>query len=162
MRKRRGVSKKKWYLPSILLFFIVLILAISLIKNKSPLETVKGLFVSEPEPGNLLTYPNEELVKIIQVKENQIDSLSKVIQDIRQIGLFVKAAVRVESGTLNMREGPNLNTGLVSQIPDGAHVMILGYDDEEVVLSGQPGYWCEIFYEGNRGWVWGNYLIQEN
>ena len=61
------------------------------------------------------------------------------------------AATLVSAMTpLNIRTGPGSQYGIVGAIPDRGHAVILGCI--------QGSLWCEVSYNGRRGWVYSQYL----
>lgn len=69
-----------------------------------------------------------------------------------QLMIYEQATVVLAAGnkgsTVNMREGPGTDYVIEKRVPVGQTVDIL-YDQ---------GKWCEILYQGKRGWMQSNYL----
>lgn len=88
---------------------------------------------------------------------NNIDTIAKSIADaINQY--FTSAAgaasgqtgrVRLNSGYLNIRSGPSLNSPVIGMAPNGAQLRILG----------RSGDWYNIEYNGQNGYVSSNYVV---
>jgi uncharacterized protein YraI len=51
------------------------------------------------------------------------------------------------TGNVNMRTGPGTSYGIITTIPAGAPIQLLGC----------PG-WCQVIYAGRQGWVSSNYV----
>lgn len=65
-------------------------------------------------------------------------------------GEYRYATVKTASGgTLNLRKGPGTDYGKVTEIPNGA----------QVVVRGVEGEWCDIYYGDKVGYVMTEYLI---
>jgi curved DNA-binding protein CbpA len=67
----------------------------------------------------------------------------------------------VAASGLKMRANPDVNSGLISVIPNNTEITILDTNGPEQSISGRTAKWFEIRYSGKTGWVWGGY-IQEN
>jgi uncharacterized protein YraI len=60
-----------------------------------------------------------------------------------------EALTRVD---LNLRIGPGTTYGVIDVIPAGYPVIVIGCLEEY--------YWCDVDFDGLRGWVAGRYLVQ--
>lgn len=66
---------------------------------------------------------------------------------------------------LRIRSRPDENSDIVTNMPHGSRVKILGVDGQYVVLkSGDRGKWFKVEYDDGSGtlrfgWAWGNYLF---
>jgi uncharacterized protein YraI len=58
-----------------------------------------------------------------------------------------EAAPGVATGNVNMRTGPGTGYAVITTIPAGAPVEVLGCPS-----------WCEVAYAGTRGWASSNYI----
>jgi len=68
--------------------------------------------------------------------------------------------VKTKQGSnLNLRSKPSDKSSIVTKIPNGSRVQILGYDDKEVIVNGETGKWCNIEFKDTIGWAWGNFII---
>jgi uncharacterized protein YraI len=61
-----------------------------------------------------------------------------------------QAAPGVATANVNMRTGPDTEFPSVGVIPEGAPLDVFGCLDDES--------WCDVGWEGNRGWVFSEYL----
>jgi uncharacterized protein YraI len=61
-----------------------------------------------------------------------------------------RAAPAVSTANVNMRTGPDTEFPSVGVIPEGAPLDVQGCLNDES--------WCDVVWEGNRGWVFGEYL----
>ncbi len=61
-----------------------------------------------------------------------------------------QAAPAVATADVNMRTGPDIEFPSVGVIPEGAPLDVQGCLNDES--------WCDVIWDGNRGWVFGEYL----
>ncbi len=70
------------------------------------------------------------------------------------MGLGVaQAASGYSTANVNMRTGPDTDFPPVEVIPEGEPVNIRGCLDDES--------WCDVIWDGQRGWVYSEYLAFE-
>jgi uncharacterized protein YraI len=64
--------------------------------------------------------------------------------------LAVQAAPGYSTANVNIRSGPDTDFPSVGVIPEGDNVDVRGCLNDES--------WCDVIWEGNRGWVFSEYL----
>ena len=155
-RRRNEQNGNKWLLPLILGLLIVWLSAASM-KGKSPTELFSDVYywiIGEESPNP----SRDELSTKVLDRELRIDSLSAVLDELKNKSPYRTAIVKTEANSLNLRAEPNLSSEVVIKIPDSSAVKILYFDEEVLVLDGVAGKWCKVKYADKEGWVWGNYL----
>jgi len=58
--------------------------------------------------------------------------------------------VALQSGYLNMRSGPSLNSPVIAMVPNGSTLTILG----------KMGDWYNVDYNGTKGYAYKNYIVE--
>lgn len=65
-------------------------------------------------------------------------------------------------GFVALRSDPSVRTGYrVMQIPHGAYVEMYGCQPAEAVVDRRHGQWCEVGYNGTRGWAFDGFLLRQ-
>jgi uncharacterized protein YraI len=106
--------------------------------------------------GGVIVNREEEL--LVSTAGYQTLIASAVVESIRAFCGGPQSSAYKVSGVaandvLNIRSGPDANSGIVSSIPpDGRGVRIVG---------GCSGQWCPIDYLNARGWVNRRFLVSE-
>lgn len=79
--------------------------------------------------------------------------LISVVAGLTLMGAAAEAAPGFSTANVNMRTGPDIDFPAVDVIPEGEPVDIRGCLRDES--------WCDVIWEGNRGWVFSEYLAFE-
>ena len=140
---------------------IVALLGYSIYKKQSPSHVIKKLFESDLAPDDIRRLNKTELIELVNNKDSQISQLQQSLDSCLNDDGYQKAIISTSSETLNMRDGPSLESNVILEIPSGSRVSILYYDDRDLFLDGAMGKWCKISYAEEEGWVWGNYLTEK-
>lgn len=67
-----------------------------------------------------------------------------------------------EGSNLNLRSNPSDKATKIGLIPNGSKVSILQYDDKVSIVNGESGKWYKVQFNGNVGWVWGNFIVLDS
>jgi hypothetical protein len=140
--------------------------------NKSFLDTYKipviiGGLALFSGAGFLVYYflPKEEPL----LQQSLVDTSEPVISGDPVVNSRPVQTVTVktkEGSNLRLRSQPSDTAPVVASIPDGTTLEILGYSENYQEINGERAKWCNINYNGQNGWAWGAFLInnikQEN
>jgi len=141
----------------LLICFLLGWIVISSLRGKSTTEVFADAYywvVGQEAPNR----SRAELQSIIDIQQEQMDSLSQELTALKNKSPYRTALVKTVANSLNLRSEPNLSSEVVIKIPDSSAVKILYFDEEVLMLDGVPGQWCKVKYADKEGWVWGNYL----
>lgn len=158
--RRKSNCKNRFLLLalSIMLIFSVLIIGLSIFKEQ-PVDVATNTLWNEINGDSVSVLPSKELLLAeINTKNIQIDSLEKQLKKYKKTNIHKKALVNVDSGTLNMRDKPQLASSIIARIPDSSFVDVLYFDTEFFYLNGKRGRWCKIKYADTVGWVWDDFI----
>jgi uncharacterized protein YgiM (DUF1202 family) len=65
----------------------------------------------------------------------------------------------VTSNFLRLRERPSKQSRMLTGIPRGMIVEIVSKTEEKVTIEDKNDYWYHVVFNGNRGWVFGAYVL---
>lgn len=66
-----------------------------------------------------------------------------------------------EGSDLRLRREPSENADIITGIPNGSALIILDSSKDLAIVNGESGKWLKIKYNGQVGWAWGNFIMQE-
>lgn len=66
----------------------------------------------------------------------------------------------LKGSDLRMRSDPSESSEIITNIPNGSPVIILGYDDNYSTVNGETDKWCKINFNGQVGWGWGKFIAK--
>jgi hypothetical protein len=156
-RKRRQRNVR--ILSLIILLVIFVWLFASIISGVSPIKFAKDIF-SRP-PGASVTIEKmrkKELRNYSHLLLVRIDSMQTELDACQSQIMNRTATVNVDAETLNIRKDPSIDSEIVSKIPNGEKVDVIQIDQKTYFLDSKAGRWVQVSYNGDVGWVWGNYL----
>jgi uncharacterized protein YgiM (DUF1202 family) len=155
MRKRGAKDQGKKNLRIIYTTLFILVVGwfvISIIKKENPLKILKGGF-SKLSDNSTLSLQDQ-----LAEKDSIIAELESRLAAYEGNGISRRALVIINSETLNMRQGPSLESNIIQKIPANSEVRLMYYDTNTYYIEGESGKWAHIVYAGQEGWVWGNYI----
>lgn len=155
-RKKVHPKKKQFFITLMLVIFVWLFLASLL--DRSPVRLIMDGWHTMIGTSEDQYQTYSQLKKAVVHKDSLIATLTADLEMIKKAHNYKQGLVAVESENLNVRESPLIGASVLFQLPVGAIVEILYYDDETFRLGGEYGKWCKIRYAGKEGWVWGNYI----
>ena len=71
------------------------------------------------------------------------------------------AKVKTISGGLNLRKEPSTRSKILSSIPKGTFLKVMGKLEELETVGGLTGYWVFVEFGGKEGYVFDAYLEYE-
>lgn len=125
--------------------------------HRSPMQAIKdGIRYLRGQELLYQSPAEHELEK--QALADSLQTLEAKLADLQNRNPYRKALVNTEANSLNLRASSDLASEVVIKIPDSSIVEVLYFDEEILVLDGEPGKWCKVRYADKEGWVWGNYV----
>ncbi len=67
----------------------------------------------------------------------------------------------LQGSNLRLRAQASEKSSILTQIPNGSGVTILGEDNHVVTVNGESGKWVKVDYAGTVGWAWGKYIVPD-
>ena len=104
------------------------------------------------------SFSKKELSQLILQKDSIIAKLRNELKLQADTTAYNISYIDVKNDALNMRRSANLASEVIMKIPHRSAVKVVERSERLQVLDGSTGYWIKIEYDGNVGWVWGNYL----
>ena len=158
--RRKGNTRNKviiWFL-SIFLVLSLSIIGLSIFFEQVPDKTTDFVLKKIKGDSILLLPSRESLIDSLDSKDKIIDSLKIELKKYEKLKTHKRALVNVESGTLNMRDKPQLASSIVAKIPDSSYVDVMYFDTKYYYLNGERGRWCKVKYADTTGWVWESFI----
>lgn len=158
MNRKRNTKKKiatPWW--GWLLAVLGIWLLGSIYSQKSPVHTLTDFYRNLTGQSSEYKSPSEQKAETSMFTDS-LDILQKKIQELENRSPYRRALVKTEANSLNLRASSNIASNVVVKIPDSSIVEVIYFDEEVLVLEGEPGKWCKVRYADKEGWVWGNYV----
>jgi hypothetical protein len=128
-------------------------------KNKMLLITGSFIFIAGLVSYFLFLNKNDStnvaMVNTLQslAKTNEIKSNETKIQSTPIV--YVKTN---DGSTLRLRTQPSEMAPVIAKIPNGTSLNINSYSEQYDNVNGEKGKWCNVTYNGVKGWAWGGFL----
>jgi hypothetical protein len=65
----------------------------------------------------------------------------------------------VTSNFLRLRDRPSKQAQMLTGIPRGMIVEIISKTEEKATIEDKTDFWYHVIFDGNRGWVFGAYIL---
>ena len=156
-RKRYQSRQKKNGIGIIALIFLIILVAVwlilSIVKGVNPMKVFTTMSSKDQEEPQI-SY--DSLSTLFQTSLNEIGTLRSEIDFFKQSA--PTKIVDMNNGTLNMREMPTLDSGVLVAIPSDDVVKVYYCSPDSSIVEGKKGTWCKVLFNDQEGWVWSEYL----
>ena len=100
----------------------------------------------QPKATELASLPGVEVGGLTGEDGDAASTVQTVTRQTKNLGGMAPGAARV-TDTVNLRSGPQKGAGVLGVVPSGSAVNVLSCNG-----------WCQVAYNGRKGWVYKNYL----
>ena len=160
-RRNKTLPKYVYWVSYVLFAILIALLGYALYTGQTPItvyEQARNKIFRPGIPGHLALLSKKELTLLIQQKDSIITELQRELDERSDSLLYSVSYIDVQTDALNMRQSANLASEVITRIPHRTPVRIIEKSTRLEVLEGATGYWMKVDYNGQEGWVWGNYL----